>query len=1490
MAIINGTGNDDVYFVNLISDGSGGFVLEDIIVEAPEGGTDTLNIVASGVVLSTAFVVVLSDNVEQLNLYDSRDPDPESVAWLLDATGNDLDNTINGNAANNRLYGGGGSDTLVGGGGNDTLDGGINDKDQDGNYISGDAMFGGLGDDLYIVDAANDIVWEEADEGIDEVRSTAATYTLTADVENLTLLGLTSAGLNGSGNDLGNVIRGHGGVNVINGMGGDDHLYGEGGNDTLNGGLGADVLDGGAGSDQMFGGGGDDVYFVDSTGDVVGEDPAGGNDVVNASISYVLGANLEDLKLGGGAAINGTGNDAGNVLEGNGAANVLKGLGGNDTLDGKGGADRMEGGAGSDAYYIDAAGDVVVEAANQGTDTVYSALAAYALLANFENLTLIGAALSGRGNAAANVLIGNAGNNTLDGGAGTDTLEGLAGNDTYIVDNSGDEVIEADFGETQGFNLTDVLLSPGDRVQSSVAFTLPDFVEFLTLTGTAGNMGIGNVLDNILIGNAGANLLQGMEGNDYLSGGAGRDTLVGGEGDDIYVVADADILMETGAGHDQVWSTISWTLAADFEDLLLKGSAVANGTGNDDDNLIAGNGAANLLKGLGGNDTINAGAGNDTLEGGEGNDTLNGEAGADKMTGGNGDDTYFVDSASDSTIELAGGGTDLVNARVTWTLKPFTEHLTLIGAAAINGTGNDLDNIILGNDAANVLKGMAGDDTLDGGAGNDMLDGGAGDDTMRGGTGDDTYQVDGAGDLVEEDPGQGNDTIVTSIAVALAPNVENMTLTGTAALGVTGSAAANRLTGNAGANVLDGLEGDDILTGNDGDDTLDGGIGKDTLDGGNGIDTLTGGDGNDRLFGGAGNDTLHGGDGDDLLDGGPGLDFMTGGAGDDTYVVNATQAAGEFLVENENEGTDTVQSAVTYQISPNFENLTLTGTAAINGVGNGADNYIIGNAANNVLAGQAGNDTLDGKGGNDRMEGGAGDDTYVVGLGTDTLVEDPGAGEDTVVSSITYVLKWANVENLVLTGTLNLNGTGNALDNKLLGNSGNNVLSGLAGNDILSGAFGDDRLLGGDGNDVLLGGSGNDTLDGGAGADHLEGGAGNDVYVIGADGLEDGVPVDVLVERADEGTDRVESAVSWTLGNHFENLVLTGTAAIDGTGNSLDNTITGNAAANTLNGGDGDDHLLGGLGNDALNGGIGNDILDGGAGNDIMAGGDGNDTYVVGPGVDQIVEAPDEGTDTVQSSISHSLGDNLENLTLTGAGAISGTGNAGNNVITGNAAANTLNGGAGNDTLNGGAGADILIGGLGDDLFIFSNGVDSVRENAGEGTDTVQTSSTCTLAANVENLELTGTAAINGTGNADDNLITGNAAANVLNGGAGNDVLNGKGGNDTLTGGLGDDVFRFDAPLAANNVDRITDFDATADRLQLDSAIFTALSAGALDPAAFHAGAGILGHIDADDRLLFDTSSGDLYYDADGSGAQEAQHIATLTNGALLQASHVEIV
>jgi Ca2+-binding RTX toxin-like protein len=224
----------------------------------------------------------------------------------------------------------------------------------------------------------------------------------------------------------------------------------------------------------------------------------------------------------------------------------------------------------------------------------------------------------------------------------------------------------------------------------------------------------------------------------------------------------------------------------------------------------------------------------------------------------------------------------------------------------------------------------------------------------------------------------------------------------------------------------------------------------------------------------------------------------------------------------------------------------------------------------------------------------------------------------------------------------------------------------------------------------------------------------------------------------------VQSSVNHTLGANLENLALTGTAAINGAGNALNNVLTGNNAANVLNGGTGADRMAGGLG---------------------------NDTYVVDNTADVVAEAANAGTDLVQSSVNHTLGANLENLTLTGTAAINGAGNALNNVLTGNAGANTLTGGAGNDT------------------YVVGTG-DTTIELAGGGTDTVISNINWTLGANLENLALTGTAAINGAGNALNNVLTGNAGANTLTGGAGNDNLNGGAGEDQLYGEDGNDLIR----------------------------------------------------------------------------------------------------
>ena len=267
------------------------------------------------------------------------------------------------------------------------------------------------------------------------------------------------------------------------------------------------------------------------------------------------------------------------------------------------------------------------------------------------------------------------------------------------------------------------------------------------------------------------------------------------------------------------------------------------------------------------------------------------------------------------------------------------------------------------------------------------------------------------------------------------------------------------------------------------------------------------------------------------------------------------------------------------------------------------------------------------------------------------------------------------------------------------------------GADTIEGGAGNDKLFGGEGNDILNGDAGADSLHGGARDDIMRGGADNDIYVV--NNTNDTVDESVA---GSSGLDTVQSAISFSLSNTarilgvVENLTLTGSAKISGTGNALNNGITGNADRNTLNGLDGDDTLNGGGANDTLNGGNGNDRLDGGGGGDNMRGGAGNDLYLVNSVNDIINESltGSSGVDTVESSISFSLGNTarvlgaVENLRLLGSSAINGTGDVLGNGITGNTGSNFLDGQDGNDILDGGLGNDSLTGGAGNDAFFFN--------------------------------------------------------------------------------------------------------------------------------------------------------------------------------------------
>jgi Ca2+-binding RTX toxin-like protein len=393
--------------------------------------------------------------------------------------------------------------------------------------------------------------------------------------------------------------------------------------------------------------------------------------------------------------------------------------------------------------------------------------------------------------------------------------------------------------------------------------------------------------------------------------------------------------------------------------------------------LLNGTASAETLTGGSGHDTLNGLAGNDTLNGGAGNDLLDGGLGNDAMTGGLGNDTYVIDSISDGVNELVNEGTDLVQSSISYTLAANVENLTLTGTSALNGTGNALNNVLTGNAGANTL------------------DGGAGADTMVGGAGNDTYYVDNAGDLTTEAASAGTDTVVSSINWTLGTNLENLTLNGTANINATGNTVANVLTGNAGDNVLNGGAGADTLIGGAGNDTYVIDMATDVVTEGlnAGIDlvqssittTLTANVENLTLTGTAaikGNGNAL----DNVLTGNTGINVLTGGAGNDTYVVGT----GDTTIEAASAGVDTVQSAIAWTLASNVENLTLTGTTAINGTGNTLNNVLLGNAGVNTLTGNAGNDTLNGGAGNDILIGGTGNDSYWLGrgYGGDSITEN----------------------------------------------------------------------------------------------------------------------------------------------------------------------------------------------------------------------------------------------------------------------------------------------------------------------------------------------------------------------------------------------------------------------------------------------------------------------------------------------------------------------
>jgi len=297
--------------------------------------------------------------------------------------------------------------------------------------------------------------------------------------------------------------------------------------------------------------------------------------------------------------------------------------------------------------------------------------------------------------------------------------------------------------------------------------------------------------------------------------------------------------------------------------------------GDNRNNRLRGTARRDRLFGLGGNDTLLGLNGNDILNGGDDNDNLDGGKGKDILIGGRGDDIYTVDNSRDRISERANQGIDTVRANLSWTLNSNVEKLELLGNQAIDGTGNQFDNVITGNDAANRLQGGAGLDGLIGRAGNDSLDGGTGEDILLGGAGDDTYIVDTLFDVVSEKlinseaeflansteqqlrllPDAGGTDLVQSTVDYILPQdvgfsgaVENLDLLGTGNLSGSGNGLNNVIRGNAGNNLLSGGAGDDTIDGSAGDDSIFADAGNDLITGGAGNDFLSGGLGSDRFI------------------------------------------------------------------------------------------------------------------------------------------------------------------------------------------------------------------------------------------------------------------------------------------------------------------------------------------------------------------------------------------------------------------------------------------------------------------------------------------------------------------------------------------------------------------------------------------------------------------------------------------------------------------
>ena len=1098
------------------------------------------------------------------------------------------------------------------------------------------------------------------------------------------------------------------GADVLTGTNTNDILLGLAGKDRLTGLAGNDVLDGGLGVDLLIGGAGNDTYLIDNTAEINKATTDAGVDTVKSTVTYILGAQQEQLTLIGSAATNGTGNAGANIIKGNAAANTLKGgLG----------IDQLSGGGGNDTYFIDDATEINQATTDPGVDTVKTTVT-YLLGSQQERLTLLGAvAIDGTGNALANVLVGNSAANRLDGGLGTDLLSGGDGDDTYVIDNAA-EINQA---------TTDAGI---DTVETTVTYTLGAQQEHLTLIGNATINGTGNALANTLLGNSAAN------------------TLAGGAGNDVLVYDALDVAVDGGA---------------DTDTLELRSSGVTL-------NLLT---TTTLLSGL---EVIDlTGTGNNTLA-------------LDEAS-------VLALSTTSNTLRVSGSVGDVVNTFGTWTaladtvINTVTYHQWQSGQAILQVQDG------LSTNASPALLTNLDLSTLNGSNGFRVSGDAAGDKSGRSVSNAGDVNGDGFEDLLIgalfADPNgnrSGASYVVFGTASGFTANFNLADLDGSNGFQLNGEATTD-FSGSSvsSAGDMNGDGFDDLLIGARGADANGADSGASyvvfgaaagfsanfnlsALDGSNGFQ-LSGERVNDysgRSVSSAGD--VNGDGFDDLHIGahhsGPyglglaGASYVVFGAASGfsaNFNLSTLNGSNGFRLNAESV-FDNAGSSVSSAGDVNgdgFDDLLIGAhVASPNGSGSGAS-YVVFGAASGFTANFNLSD-LDGSNGF-QLNGEAASDFS--GRSVSTAGDVNGDGFDDL-----------------LIGAPSGIGSGAAyvVFGAASGFSANFNLSGLDGNNgfQLSGPAADH------GSTVGFSVSGAGDVNGDGLDDLLIG-----EYLADSNGNYSGASYVVL--GATSGFSATVNLAGLDGSNGFQ---LSGEGAQDFSGYSV-------SGAGDVNGDGFDDLLIGAYAADP-NG--------------------------SGSGASYVVFGSDIRTET---------------------DFIGGTGD---DPFTGTAANELLLGGQGNDTLNGGAGTDVLTGGKGNDILNGDAGNDRLR--GGTGADT----------------------------------LNGGDDADRLEGDNGNDILDGGLGHDILVGGSGNDVFLFDNILGVGNVDRIMDFGGAGavvlDGIYLDDAIFAALGLGALAGAAFESGAGLTAATTADGRVVYDTTAGALYYDLDGvDGAAPVQFAAIAT-------------